>query len=445
MERSQVSDGISLRVTLYVLVSTLTLISLVACSLAPTSQRQPPAVVLTVTSLNQDEHLEAERELVAPYIRDTGIQVRIVPILESATERLEQYRQFFRTHSPEPDVLKLDVIWPGLLSDDLVDLKPWLMTDAEAHAPNLIRNGTVNGRLVGMPVTLDIGLLYYRVDLLQEYGFSGPPHSWAELEGMARRIQAGERHKGHAAFWGYLWQGAEYEGLTCNALEWQAPAGGRILDDAGTITVNNPATLVALDRAASWVGSISPPAVVTYKEEDTRNMWDAGNAAFMRNWQYAYRFSKEEGSGLRDRVGMAPLPGGGIIGGGSLGVSRYSMHKNEAIAFVRYFTGYRQQLSRWKALLSFPTIPAVYRDPELKNGTQPLAAIRDVILRGMFARPSAIAARNYDVLSRAYFMAVHSVLTHEKSARQAMAELENELARLPGLRMPVAAHERHSE
>ena len=147
----------------------------------------------------------------------------------------------------------------------------------------------------------------------------------------------------------------------------------------------------------------------------------------------AHQWGSSKGYLSQVDIPLAPLPGGGIIGGGSLSVSRYSMHRNEAIAFVRYFTGYRQQLSRWKALLSFPTIPAVYRVPELKNGTQPLAAIRDAILGGMFARPSAIAARNYDVLSHAYFMAVHSVLTHEKSARQAMAELENELARLPGL------------
>jgi trehalose/maltose transport system substrate-binding protein len=119
--------------------------------------------VLTVTSLIEDEHLQAEREMIAPFTSETGVKVRIVPNLESVTDRLEQYRQFLRIHSPEPDVLKLDVIWPGLLSDDLLDLGPWLKADAASHDPEMVRNGTVRGRLVGMPVTLDIGLLYYRI------------------------------------------------------------------------------------------------------------------------------------------------------------------------------------------------------------------------------------------------------------------------------------------
>lgn len=245
---------------------------------------------------------------------------------------------------------------------------------------------------------------------------------------MAKRIQSGERRKGHAAFWGYVWQGAAYEGLTCNALEWQASGGGgRIIDNSGASTVNNPVSIAALDRAASWIGSISPPTVVDYKEEDATNIWNTGNAAFMRNWQYAYRFGKEDGSSRRGRVGIAPLPGGGTVGGGALGVSRYSAHRDEAITFVRYFADYRRQVSRWRTSQSFPTNPQVYQNPELTSVEQPLASIRDVLLRGMFARPSAIAGRNYDGISRAYFMAVHSVLKHEKSASQAMALLENEL------------------
>ena len=424
------------------LCALLITLALPSCSVTSLSRAQPPAVVLTVTSLIQDEHLEVERELIAPFTRDTGIQVHIVPILESVTERLEQYRQFLRTQSPEPDVLKLDVIWPGLLADDLLDLNPSLKSDAALHDPDLIRNGTVQGRLVGMPITLDIGLLYYRSDLLREYGFKDPPHTWVELERMAKVIQTGERRKGHADFWGYVWEGAEYEGLTCNALEWQSAAGGgRIIDDTGTITVNNPANIAALTRAANWVGTISPPAVVTYKEEDVKNIWGAGNAAFMRNWQYAYRYSLEEASNLRGRVGLAPLPGGGIIGGDSLGVSRFSTHKQEAIKFVKYFTGYSQQLGRWRTSQSFPTMPSVYRDAELRNTLQPLAPVHTVIMGGMFARPSASAAKSYDQLSRVYFTAVHSVLMHPTSAKAAIANLETELARLPGLHLPPSPRE----
>lgn len=47
------------------------------------------------------------------------------------------------------------------------------------------------------------------------------------------------------------------------------------------ITINNPMAVEAIDKAASWVGTISPPGVTGFGEEDARNMWQAGNAAFM--------------------------------------------------------------------------------------------------------------------------------------------------------------------
>jgi trehalose/maltose transport system substrate-binding protein len=103
-------------------------------------------------------------------------------------------------------------------------------------------------------------MLFYRVDLLRKYGYRAPPKTWEELEVMARRIQSGERASGNKDFWGFVWEGAPSEVLTCNALEWQvSDGGGTILEQDGKVTVNNPRTIRAWQRAARWVGSISPP------------------------------------------------------------------------------------------------------------------------------------------------------------------------------------------
>jgi len=114
---------------------------------------------------------------------------------------------------------------------------------------------------------------------------------------MAARIQAGERAKGKENFWGFVWQGAVSEALTCNALEWQASeGGGQIIEKDKTISVNNPHAIRAWRRAARWVGSISPPSVVGYKEWDALNVWVAGDVAFMRNWTLGYADSLAAGS-----------------------------------------------------------------------------------------------------------------------------------------------------
>ncbi|MDP9383067.1 MAG: extracellular solute-binding protein [Chloroflexota bacterium] len=124
-----------------------------------------------------------------------------------------------------------------------------------------------------MPWFGDFGMLYYRTDLLEKYGYNSPPKTWDELEQMARAVMQGERAN-RQDFTGFVFQGAAYEGLTCNALEWLASAGGGdIVTPEGEVTVNNPEAIQMLRRAQGWVGTISPRGVRTYQEEDARNIF----------------------------------------------------------------------------------------------------------------------------------------------------------------------------
>jgi trehalose/maltose transport system substrate-binding protein len=419
--------GVGGRLAVYALVALVC-----SCGAKPPSGPQA-GVVLTSTALLENENLDAEREYIHAFTRETGIAVRIVPNRESVTERLEVYRRYFREESPVPDVLSVDVTWPSLFADNLMDLNSLLGEQAALQPAEVIRNNTVRGRLVAVPLFRDVGLLFYRSDLLASYGFAGPPRSWAELERMARSIQAGERRKGNAAFWGYVWQGAAYEGLTCNAMEWQGvEGGGRIIEEDGTISVNNPTAEAAWERASGWPGSISPPAVVEYKEADAENVFDAGNAAFMRNWIY----SPSADARSHDRMGVATLPRGGVIGDGELGISRYSKHPLEAAIFIRFFTARSMQLTRAKLSPSFPTMPSLQADLVRLDAAR-LPVLVQATPQGSFARPSAVAGRDYDRVSRAYFLAVHSVLKHERTAAEALESLEKELSQIPGLRLRV--------
>ena len=150
-----------------------------------------------------------------------------------------------------------------------------------------------------MPWFTDAGLLYYRTDLLEKYGFEAPPETWAELEEMATAIQEGESAD-NPDFRGFVWQGTAYEGLTCDALEWQVSnGGGRIIEPDGTVTVNNPQAIAAFERARGWVGTISPEDVTTYRRRTPAASGRPGNAAFMRNWPYAYSRGQADDSPSR--------------------------------------------------------------------------------------------------------------------------------------------------
>jgi trehalose/maltose transport system substrate-binding protein len=257
---------------------------------------------------------------------------------------------------------------------------------------------------------------------------------------MAARIQAGERAKGKKQFWGFVWQGAADEGLTCDALEWQAAeGGGRIIEEDHAISVNNPQAIRAWQRAAHWVGSISPPGVVGYREWDSLNVWVAGDAAFMRNWPSAYADSQAAGSPIRNKFDVALLPGGkagrvGTLGGWGLAVSRFSAHPREALDLVRYLTRRDVQVKRSRVLSQPPTLPELYSLPEVLASNPRFALLSQAFRTDMVMRPSNVAGKKYQEVTDAYIEAVHSVLTGEKRAPEAAAALENELVRITGFK-----------
>ena len=237
------------------------------------------------------QELELAQEAAARYMEaNPDVTINVLDTPDMADDRLGLYLQFFEAQSSEVDVYQIDVIWPGDLAEHFVDLYEYGAEEAVAdHFPAIVENNTVDGRLVAMPWFTDAGLLYYRTDLLEEYGYDGPPETWDELEEMSETVMAGERADGNSDFWGFVYQGNAYEGLTCDALEWIASAGGgTIISPDSVITVNNDAAAGILEQMAAGVGTISPMGVLGFDEEAARNMWEAGNALFMRNWPYAY-------------------------------------------------------------------------------------------------------------------------------------------------------------
>ncbi len=399
-------------------------------------------VVLTLIDqgwLDKEFQQRRSQEL-QEFERETGTEVEALPSPESAVEQLALWQQLLQSRSSTPDVYALDIIWPSILPQYFVDLRPYVTAEeTSAYFPQLIASNTVGGRLIALPYTASTGLLFYRTDLLGKYGFQSPPETWDELYTMASRIQAGERTKGISDFWGFVWQGAPSEALTCNALEWQASeGGGDIIEKDKTISVNNPNTIRAWQRAARWVGSISPPGVVDYREWDAFNIWQSGKAAFMRNWSAADVVSRSVGSPVRDKFDLTLLPAGsaghkGVLGAITYGFSQYSLHPREAVQLVRYLCG-RENERHWARINSEPpTMPELYREPPVLKANPHFALFKRALLKGV-ARPSAVVGKRYPQVSRAYFEEVHSVLAGRKSAERAAADLERELVRITGFK-----------
>lgn len=351
--------------------------------------------------------------MAAKFTEATGIEIEVIARPTDATETFSTYQRLFQAQSGDMDVLMVDVIWPGSFAQHLTDLSEAFGDDISRYYDTIVENNTIDGKLVGIPWFGDFGMLYYRTDLAEEYGYDGPPATWDELTEMATTIQEGEKANDEN-FWGFVFQGNAYEGLTCNGLEWQASAGGGTIVDAdGNVTLNNEEAIAIFNIAREWVGNIAPPGVTTYQEEDARNAFQNGQAAFMRNWPYAYSLGQGDDSAVAGNFDVAPLPAQdgsdnvGTVGGWQIGVSEYSENKEAAIEFARYLTS--AEVQKWRAISSsfVPAMPEVAEDPAVIEAMPFLETMADVV---RVTRPSAPAGDLYNEVSTAYFQGLNEIL-----------------------------------
>lgn len=396
------------------------------------------AVNVTISCGAVGQEREFCEQATGAWAKATGNQVTVLTPPNRTNERYFQYLVDLGAGDSRTDVYQIDVIWPGLLAKHLVDLKQYIPPEElRRHFPALVANNTVDGRLVGAPWFTDAGMLYYRKDLLEKYGLP-VPQDWSELADTGLYIQTQERGAGGSTeLWGYVFQGAAYEGLSCNALEWIAAYnGGAIIGADGAITVDNPQSVMAVARAASWIGTVAPPRVLSFNEEDARQTFQLGNAVFMRNWIYAWALVNGKDSPVAGKVGVAPLPKGGLKGapastqgGWQLAVSKYSKNPAVAADLVRYLTGEAVQKRRAVAGSYAPTLMHLYDDPELA-AAQPIFGALRPILEHAVTRPAARAGASYMAVTTHFWDAVHAVLEGRTTAPTSLSGLQDQLRSL---------------
>lgn len=368
-------------------------------------------------------------EGVRAWEKKSGHTVKMLSLPPSSSERLILYRQLLAVQSPLIDVLTIDIVWPGILAESLVDLTKPAASTIKGHFPAIVKSNTVAGRLIAMPWFTDAGLLYYRKDLLTKYK-QNIPRTWAELTATARIIQNAERSSGRHEMWGYVWQGRPYEGLTCDALEWiVSHGGGSIVEPSGAVTVDNPGTIAALHMAKGWLGDISPPSVLGAREEESRAMFQSGNAVFLRNWPYVWSVVNAADSPVHNKVGIAVLPrgpngaAGTTLGGHQLAVSKYSRHSSLAIDLVMFLTGREEQKRRAIMLGVSPTIGSLYQDAQLL-AMNPYQETLRAAAANATPRPSTVTGRKYEQVSSEVWKTVTGVLAEGRDPASSVKALE---------------------
>jgi multiple sugar transport system substrate-binding protein len=359
--------------------------------------------------------------------RHPGIRVVQRATPDAADQRHQLYVQWLAAQADDPDILQLDVIWTPEFA-----AAGWILPlDRFAPRTEDLFTATLDadrwrGRLYAMPWFVDVGMLYWRTDLLD-----AAPATFHGLVAAARsaRDRAGIRY-------GLVWQGARYEGLVTVFVEHLGAFGGSILDADGRVVVDSSAAVRALTamREAVAPGGYVPHAALGWHEEETRFAFQNGYALFMRNWPYAFALMQDaETSRVAGRFAVASMPAaaGGhpsaALGGSQLAINSRSDDPEAAWEVIDFLTDPEQMRERARVLGQFPPRRSLYAGAALAGALpMPPGDVRRII-EAAVPRPVTPV---YTQLSRILQIRLHEALSGQSEPADALVEAAREMRAL---------------
>jgi multiple sugar transport system substrate-binding protein len=330
--------------------------------------------------------------------------------------------------SSTPDVFMGDVIWPAQFGEHgfAVPLSQYLPASYWAQfAPGLVQGATYDGKVYGSPMFEDQGFLYYRKDLLAKEHLP-VPKTWEQLVSDSETLQ-----KAGLVKYGFVWEGDSYEGLTCDFMEYLTDAGGTVTNSSyTTASLDTPAAIKAVTFMRSLITSgVSPAAVTTFQEPQAMSTFASGQAAFLRNWDYAYADSQVPGTPTVGKVGVAPLPtfqgesypGYSNIGGWNLYINPHSKNIAADLTFVKWMASTTAQDILSVQYSEIPTVESVRTSPQVLKLNPVLAIVPSTRLV-----PRPAGTPNYPALSTAIYTNVNAALSGSTSPSSAMSAAQSQ-------------------
>ena len=390
------------------------------------AQRGPSRTVITFAAGNDPSGATAA--LIEEYnAAHPDVEVRFQAMPANTDQQHDSYVTYLSAGEKGIDLYSLDVIWTSEFARaGWIKPLPEGFLDPAEFLSGPLGSATYRGMLYAVPWFTDAGVLYYRKDLLDAAGLA-VPQTWDEFRAACRAVAAPAKMEG------FVWQGARYEGLVCDFLEFLWGTGGsiepdRLASDADAVR-REVETAVRLMKGFLDEG-VSPASVLTYKEEDGRRVFTEGQALFLRNWPYAWSMAEGAESKVGGRVGIAPLPHApgcvsySTIGGWNVALSSHSPNPEKALDFLRFITSEHALALRAIKGAYLPTRSATYRDPEVLAANPHFARFFEVFTNTRNRPQSPEYPRASDTIQEN----VHKALSGEMTPEAAAAAIVEGLA-----------------
>lgn len=358
----------------------------------------------------------------------------------------DQLVEILASNSTSPHVFAADVVWTAEFAKNkwTVDITKQFNRDYDRDAFLLpaLDTASYRLRLWGVPWYADVGMIFYRKDLLEQSGFASPPDTWNDLITIAKKVT-----KDSGVENGLLFQGAEYEGGAANAAEFIWSSGGELMQSQLLVTSALRGTIAEIykvkvksDEAAAGLEiarkliteEVSPINVTSYRESESLDEFLSGNAVFLRSWPYVYGMLNE--SNLpRSSVGITSIPslsqtstGYSCLGGWNLMLNANSSESEQSAAWelVKYMTSEEQQRLQAEKAGLLPILTTLYYDKHLTDRVPTVKYSTDLVTSKLRARPKTPFYQEFTALLSSAFQ---SVLRGEITGREAVDSLDEEL------------------
>jgi multiple sugar transport system substrate-binding protein len=358
-----------------------------------------------------------------------NIHVSIQSVQAGTNDLTTIERNVLKAQSAAIDIFSIDVTTVAEFASQNwiipISEQQWPLQERANYLTSALNACTFKGQLWAAPYRTDVGLIYYRADLV-----STPPTRWEDLTDMTKQVMA-QKHPS-ALRYGYVWQASQYEGLVCNFDEVLRGYGGSILDphDPTKVTVNSPEGQQALTTMVGWTKSIfTPPDIATYTEEVSRQTWESGQAIFMRNWPYVYADAQKNMRAHSFAIHPMLYGGNNTVGHSSIGGWQLAINafvpqdrREAAWKFIHYMLGEQAQKYGARTASWLVSLKSIYQDQDVLN-TFPLFKQIGPILQT--AQPRPVTPR-YDDVSQAIRLRVRQALNGLPVA-QALQNLATDL------------------
>lgn len=356
----------------------------------------------------------------------------------STNERKQLLARSFRSQSTNVDVFAVDLFWIPRFVKWSEPLQSYFSEQEENEFLSYaLETCYFEGQLVSVPLYIDIGIMYYRRDLLQRLPDFHEVETklkrsitWEDFVALHDRFNEVE-----TPF--YVFPADNYEGLMCSFVEMLAGQNRPLFVDE-TLQLKTKEAERALHFLDDLVNRfhMTPSRVTEFREVDAYKYALDHDALFFRGWpgnltsyeqdpEYAELVKKVDVAALPHFDGQEPVA---VLGGWDLMVSQYSDNKEAAVQFLKFATSPEMQKVLYEEGGYLPANNLVYEDASYLKKHPELKYYRELLKLGVHRPAVAEYTKISDIISYYIKLVIKNDMTVEQALQHAVERIHSEKA-----------------